>query len=391
MSHSKKQQNFWITPLFLLTYIVLCGSVIIFPYKIYDSDSSAYSYIAQKLSFLPIREWCAPEWWEHGSNIGLFQDHPPGVLWVTALFIRAGVPGPSAAFCANFLYIFLCLYFLYRLTSYFGGSALGWGAVFAYIFTPIFLQYLIRANHEVPLNLAIIASIYGLARSEESWRYKALFIISLVFAVFVKGISALVLAMLAFLYWIMFFRKRHTLLLIIIASFFTLAVMFLFEIWYRNTTYGVGFWLNYLSLQGGGAIGAGFNPLQKIYNIIWYLGRAILFPLPWVLFVLYGFYPSKKEKFDLRRDKFFQFCIGSSILIILFFSLFDRKADRYIFPAYCFLMLAGVWILLRLKSSFLHFLEKRKKLLPLCLCAVLIIFTLIRIYVHSSHYRFIQF
>jgi len=270
-----KPQTLRTTLFLLLTYVVLCVLVSVFPYELYDSDSSAYSSIAQKLAHRPFIKWCAPEWGGHGYNVGLFQDHPPGVLWITALFIRIGIPGSSAAQCANFLYIFLSLYFVYLLASYFGGPILGWGAVFAYVFTPIFLQYLIRANQEHPLNLAVIAGIYGLVRCEESRKYKAIFVVSLIFAFFVKGISAFILAILALIYWIMFLRNRRTFLFIILANLFALGIMILFELWYRQVTDGTGFWQNYIAFQLGQGIEPGFNPFRKIYNLIWYLGRML--------------------------------------------------------------------------------------------------------------------
>jgi len=388
---SFKRKNFLNLLIYLLTLVVLCGLVILFPYKLYDSDSMAYSYIGQRLAFLPIGEWCAPEWWGHAGHIGLFQDHPPGVLWVTALFVRAGIPGQSAALSANFLYIFLLLYFLYSLISHFGGALMGWGAVWASILTPIFLQYLIRANQELPLAFAIIAGIYGLARSQESWLCKGLFIFSLIFAVFFKGINALILTMTALVYWIVFLRSKRAFFFIIVAHLFALGVVFLFEIWYRTATYGVSFWLRYISLQGGEMQGAGFQPLQKIYNLLWYLARALWFPFPWVFFVIYGLYQTKRKNLQLLRDRFLQFSLISSGLIILFFSFFDRKADRYIFPAYWLLVLSGVWILFRLKPNLKQVLEKRKNLFPLYFAAILILFTLVRIWVHSFHYRFIKF
>jgi len=384
------QQTSRITLFLFFTYVILCVFVSVFPYEIHDSDSSAYSSIARKLAYQPINTWCAPDWGGHGYNYGLFREHPPGALWITALFIRIGVPESSAAFCANFLYIFLSLYFIYLLTSYFGGPLLGWGAVFAYAFTPIFLQYLIRANHEHPLNLAVIAGIYGLVRSEESWKYKVIFVVSLIFAFFVKGIFAFILTILALVYWIVFLRNRRTLLFIVLANLFALGIMFLFELWYRQVTAGIGFWVNYINLQSGRGVVTGFNPLRKIYNLIWYLGRAIWFPAPWVFFIFYGAYKWRKEKVSLLKDKLFKLSVISAGCIIFWFSLFDRKADRYIFPAYSFLVLAGVWVLLRLKPKLMRFLEKRKNMLPVYLSAVLIIFTLLRILFHTRFYRFIN-
>jgi 4-amino-4-deoxy-L-arabinose transferase len=268
---------------------------------------------------------------------------------------------------------------------------MGWGAVYGYIFTPIFLQYLIRANHEHPLNLAVLAGFYGFVRCEKSWRYKALFIIALIFAVFTKGMNAVVLTILALMYWLLFMRSSRSFLFLVMANFLTLGFISLFEIWYQQVTEGVGFWQNYISFQGGLALKAGFNPLRKIYNFIWYLGRAIWFPAPWVFFVFFGFYKSIKGKISLAENKFFKICLINATLIIFWFSLFDRKADRYIFSAYCFLALAGVWILLRLKPKFMHFFQKREKLLPVYLSIILIVLTLLRIYFHSYHYKFIRF
>ena len=377
--------------LFVITYIILCVLIIVLPYEIQDSDSQVYSYIGHQLASTPLIKWCAPVWKGHNNNPGYFQDHPPGMFWITALFVRGGVPEQSAALCANFLYILLSLYFLYRLASYFGGSILGWGAVFGFIFTPIFLQYLIRANHEHPSNLAVIAGLYAFVRSEESWRYKALFVIALIFAVFTKGLIALILIMLALLYWVLFFRNIRNLLFILFASLLTVGIMYLFELWYQNITYGVSFWQNYIYFHGGKVIEAGFNPLNKIINFFWYLSRAIWFSAPWVFFMFYWIYKSKKENIPFLKDKLFKLCLFGAALIIFWFSLSDRKADRYIFSAYCFLVITGILILFTITPKIIQFLQKRKKLLPIYLSAILIIFTLIRIFFHTYFHRFIRF
>ena len=74
---SSRLKSLRIFSLFLVTYIILCGFVIIFPYEYYDSDSSAYSSISQKLAFLPLSRWCAPEWGGHGGNLGYFRTIRP--------------------------------------------------------------------------------------------------------------------------------------------------------------------------------------------------------------------------------------------------------------------------------------------------------------------------
>jgi hypothetical protein len=237
----------------------------------------------------------------------------------------------------------------------------------------------------------VIAGIYGLVRSEESWKFKAIFIVSLIFAFFVKGTFAFILTILALVYWIVFLRNRRTLMFIVLANLFALGVMFLFELWYRQITDGIGFWVNYINLQSSRGDITAFNPLRKIYNLIWYLGRAIWFSAPWIFFIFYGVYKWRKEKVSLLKDKLFKLSVISAGCIIFWFSLFDRKADRYIFPAYSFLVLAGVWLLLRLKPKLMQFLKKRENLLPVYLSTILIIFTLLRILIHTRFYRFIRF
>jgi len=379
------------TVLFAITYIILCALVIVFPYEINDADSKVYSYIGNQLAYAPIVQWCAPIWRGPSKSFELFQAHPPGIFWITALFVRIGFPGHSAALCANFLYLLLTLYIIYLLVSHFGGSAFGWGAVFGYIVTPIFLQYLIRANHEVPLNLAVMTGLYGYVRSNESRKFQTLFIVAFIFAVFIKGLSALMLVLIVLLYWILFLKNIKGLLLILVAFILTFGTMCLFELWYQNITHGKSFWQNYLYWQGSRATEVGFMPLNKAINFIWYLSRAIWFSIPWLFFALYGLLKSKGKNKHVLNGKFYKFCLFGAALIILCFFLFDRKADRYIFPAYCLLSVSGTWVLFSVKPRIAQLFQKKENLLFLYFSIILIIFTLLKIYFHTFHYSFIKF
>lgn len=304
--------------------------------------------------------------------------------------VRLGIKGSVAALCANFFYILLTLYFVFKLAKFWGEAVFGWGAVFGFVLTPIFLQYLIRANQEHPLNLAIVAGIYGLAQSRESLGYKVLFIAALIFAVFIKGMSALILSMLAMIYWLVVSRNRKTFSLIVFAHLIAFGAIFLFELWYKGITH-TSFLQAYLAFQGGRSIGAVFHPGRRIYSLLWYSARALWFSSPWVLFLFYGIWRSKKEKPGLFKDPFLCFLLISALGIVLFFSLSDRKADRYIFPAYLLLVLTGIRVLLRMKPKVADFLARQKKHLPVYLSLALVIFAFLRIFFHSRLYRFIRF
>jgi hypothetical protein len=74
-----------------------------------------------------------------------------------------------------------------------------------------------------------------------------------------------------------------------------------------------------------------------------------------------------------------------------FISLSDRKADRYIFPAYLLLSFAGVYALSRMKPGFLDFFRRRAKRLPWILALGLVVFSFLSIFIDNHFYKFIRF
>ncbi len=375
--------------LFTLTLVALCLIVIIFPYEYRDSDSLCYSVISQRLASEPLGTWCAPQWWGHGGNQGLFREHPPGILWLPALLTRLGVKPNAAALCANFVYILLSLFFIFKLAERWGNSLLGWGAVFGVVLTPIFIQYLIRANQEHPLNLAVLAGVYGLTRLQDSRRGGWIFIAALVLAVLVKGVSVLLLSMLAGLFWLIAARNKKTFLWIAAGHLVVLAVAALFELWYRSVAHQ-SFWQNYYIIQSARSLAGGFDPLRKVYNLAWYAARVLVFAAPWVYFLIAEGVSPKKRKLGLLREPFMRFLVAGSLAVMVFFSLSDRKADRYIFPAYVLLALAGLVAFLKARPKIVEYIRLRESRLPAVLSVLLTVLTLIRIFFHSHLYRFIR-
>jgi len=335
----------------IATYLICCLLISAFPFKYHDPDSSAYSYIGQKYAFVPFSEWCAPEWWGHADTAGWFHDHPPGIFWGTGTLIHLGIPSHAAPRCANLLYMFLTLFVIFHLAKYFRDETCAWGAVFAYFFTPVFFQFALRANHEPALNLTFLMGIYGIVRSEQAWSYRALFIFSTVSAVLIKGMSGVVLLMLAALYWVFFSRSKKTLFTILMAILAVIIMIILFDLWYLTVTKNIPFWKNYLLVQGGFTGKTELFSLQKIYNFVWYIGRTLWFSFPWTLFVFYFIFKIKSDRLSRLKDNYMGLCLISALSIITIFSLFDRKADRYVFSAYCFLALAGVSVLIHLNRS----------------------------------------
>jgi len=376
--------------LLALTIAVLFTIVSVFPYEYRDSDSSCYSALSQKLALRPYGQWCAPQWGGHGGNEGLFREHPPGIFWLPALLVQAGIKPNVAALCANFIYWLLSLFLIFKLAERLGDSLLGWGMVFGIVLTPVFLQYLIRANQEHPLNLAILAGIYGLSRCRDSKWGGVLFAAALIFAVMIKGVSAILLSMLAVLFWLVLSRNRKTFIWIVAGHLLALGAAGLLELWYRRVT-GEAFWPVYFSIQGARSLAGSFNPLTKAYNFVWYAARVLWFAAPWTFFLIYDRMFSKKRKQAVSGDSFVKYFLLAALVIIAFFSLSDRKADRYIFPAYFFAALAGLFVFFGLRPKIRELFEKWERRLPVVLSLTLIALTFLRIFFHSRLYKFVRF
>lgn len=390
MSSAKSRGTALIALIFLTALVAYTLIVSAFPFDYHDSDSSCYSRISMELAKEPMATWCAPQWYGHGGNQGLFRDHFPGVFWLPALLVRAGVKDSRAALCANFIYILLGLLFLFKLAALYGDSALGWAAVFGFVLTPIFLQYLIRANHEPPLNLAVAAGLYALARRPRAFRHKALFVAALVFAVFIKGFSAVLLSILAVLFWLILSRDKPTFTLIAAAHLVMLAAVALFEGWYRSVT-GSSFLAVYAAFQGGRTVSLEVNPLRKAYNVLWYAARVLWFSAPWVFFAVAGLAKYGRKKLALWKDPLLRFLLCGGLAVMAFISLSDRKADRYIFPAYMLFAFAGVYTLSKMKPAFLAFFRKREARLPWILALALVAFSFLSIFIDNHFYSFIRF
>ncbi len=374
---------------FAAVFIVLAAASIIFPYEYRDSDSSAYHSISVRLAGRPLSEWTHPEWWGHGGNSGLFRDHPPGIFWLPAVFVRLGVPGRAAPLCANFLYLLLLLFFLHGLVRNFADRETAWATIFAFVLTPICIQYLMRANHELPLALAVTAALYALARCRESRRWAVLYAAALLLAVFIKGVSALVVTFSSAAFWFVSGRSRRTVLVVAFGHLLALALVLGFEGLYGRQT-GESFLSFYLGFQGGKAVEAGFHPLVKLYNVVWYLARILWFAAPWVIILLWIIIRSARRPSGILGEVFIRLALLSSGVTVLFFSLFDRKADRYIFSAYVLCAAAGAVALARWKPSWKKFFSGPPLRPALVLGALLVVLTLVRIYFHTYHYRFIR-
>jgi 4-amino-4-deoxy-L-arabinose transferase-like glycosyltransferase len=308
-------------------------------YSFRDPDSRLYSNISQKLSEQPLDQWIAPQWYGFWKRDGPFREHPPGTFWVNATLIRLGAPPGQAAAIANFLYYLLTFFFAFKIGRRARDSVAGWAMVWAILLMPVTLQDLIRGNLEPPLTMAMVIAMYGIMRADSSWGARAALVVALVFAVFVKGMQGAFVGIAAGLYWLFWTRDRARFFTLFIGALILIGMMALFEWAYRTQT-GEAFWLRNFAIQAGIAVKS-HSPFAKLYNLVWYLGRLLYFALPWTILLLSRWW--RKGTTPFPTDAIWRWLLVSAGALVLIMSFFERRADRYIFPAYTLLAMAGGW------------------------------------------------
>ena len=87
------------------------------------------------------------------------------------------------------------------------------------------------------------------------------------------------------------------------------------------------------------------------YNIVWYTARLAWYAFPWSIVALGAFgrwalgarnrRREVVDRSDGRGVRGLVFAVVASLVLIVLFSFSDRKADRFIFPAYYFMAAAG--------------------------------------------------
>lgn len=363
--------------LWLLVIIIFTSLITSVHYTFRDDDSNLYSKIAQELSAKPLKTWVAPRWINYSGQDAYFREHPSGLFWVSAALIRLGAPKEQSAAIANFLYFLLTLLFVFKLGEYFKDKLMGWAMVWSVFLIPVSLKYLVRGNLEPPLTLAIVMGVYCLCRAHETWWYRIGFALALILAVFFKGMQGAFLGIAGGLYWLMVERDQIRFITLLAGALALFSVMAGYEWLYQAQT-GEQFWLEYLRIQVGASV-AHNSIWHKPYNLIWYLARAVYFTLPWSIFLLLGLRHAKVRA-QFPNDQRWRWIIVSAAILIVIMSSFDRCADRYIFPSYILIAMAGGWYMYKRFPMVKNWLSTDSKKLQITFAVALLAAVVLRIY-----------
>ncbi len=344
---------FWLAAL-AAAFIALAAT----GYRARDPDSRLYAELSARLSRAPVASWIAPEFPPGWFMSGPFREHPAGLFVPAAALAALGYPAEQAAYAMNAVYQALGIVLLQQLAvtraPALESRALGW----LIQLLPIAFTFRVRANHEAAVLLCLAAAIYGTERSIERRRYAALVAAGFGFLLLVKGLLV-VFAPIVCAAWLVSrrvaLRARGDLrgwLAIVLGVASTAAVGFGYEAAYRAAT-GEPFWPLYAARQlGVAAVGSGESNLLagRIYTAFWYLARLVWFAFPWsVVFAVAVWRARGREagSADAALRAGALFAMLSAALYLAAFSLSDRRADRYIFPAYYAVAAAGIVAALR--------------------------------------------
>lgn len=335
-----------------------------------DADSRLYATMAARMSTAAAPGWIAPEFPPGWYMSGLFREHPVGLFFPAALLGRLGYPPGQAAYALNALYQVLTIVLLQRLAGSlvtgFEARSLGW----LIQLLPIAFTFRIRANHEQAVVLCIVVALLGVEWSRQRARWAALTVAGLVGLLLVKGVLA-VLGPVLCASWLLARRlssrrppppDRAAWAGLAAAVTAMAATAVAYELLYRQAT-GEPFWSFYLSRQlGVAAVSQSAGGLaQKAYNFVWYLGRVVWFAFPWSLTLLAAAWHLWRSRtpatasLDAGARAGALFTVGTALLYVGLFSLSDRRADRYVFPAYYAVGAAGAVAALRALPRFRRF------------------------------------
>ncbi len=340
-----------------------------------DADSRLYAQIAAGMSEQPVSRWIAPDWPPGWYGKGHFLEHPVGTFLAPAALGALGYPAPQAAYLVNALWQIGSLLLLAALARRFATGAEARALLFLLQVIPIAFTYRVRANQEQLLLFLLLLAVYATERVRASGAWAPVLAAAFVGLVLVKGLVGLVALPVCAL-WLLARggeeAPRRWAVRSGVALASSLAVVALaiagYETLHRDAT-GGSFLSFYLHRQMAPALGSQSDALvaRKAYNAFWYAARLLWFPFPWSLALLAAtalYVGSRTRRTTspgagrpgldvagpgLRSPALrgLGFALGVALLYLGLFSLSDRRADRYIFPAYFAVAAAGAVVAMR--------------------------------------------
>ncbi|MBH46993.1 MAG: hypothetical protein CME71_02355 [Halobacteriovorax sp.] len=330
-----------------LALTALCSAILLSsPYIARENDSRLYARIVNDQADRPLTELIAPKWngGEHyaETETPYFRDHLFGVFVVPTLLAKLGVPALQATYVCSLFYKTIALIFFFLWLRLYVSDSIAGLIVLGLQLNPQSMNYTLRANHESLLLMFVIMGIWA----NHSKRY-VIALVACIGAYLTKGLPGLILPGIMALETLVIDRKVIAPGLRFVGALSLIALIsYGYELWFEAMT-GHSFFSKYISTQIMGRSVEGAAEVSKFVVILkglgYYASRMLSYALPWTI----GIFALKKI---LPSDhKIWKSCLCVMVPYIVFFSLFDRTASRYIYPAFYFTMVIGLLALCRIR------------------------------------------
>jgi 4-amino-4-deoxy-L-arabinose transferase-like glycosyltransferase len=346
----------WVAALAAVALLLAFGR-----YDSRDPDSALYAAMSADLAARPVTEWIAPEWNGHWTLEGLYREHPAGIFVPSALLARLGYPPDQAAYFVNAIYEILTLLLMLALAREFLPRRDSRLLVTLLLLVPIAFTYRIRANQEQPLLVFLLTMLYGIERSRASLKWAALSTGGLAGLFLVKGVfvavavaSAAAWLVVAQVWWPNRGNGPRPWLALGIGIAALAALYAGYDAAYTGVV-GERFFPWYFARQFGVASASSTaHPVAgALYSFAWYAGRIVWFAAPWSAVGALGLWrgvrwlrrPQGSHRMSASRAARMRgavFCAVVAGTYLVAFSIFQRRAERYIFPVYY--LLAAWWV-----------------------------------------------
>jgi 4-amino-4-deoxy-L-arabinose transferase-like glycosyltransferase len=348
---SAREWSVWIA-----SFVVVAALLVATRFTSADPDSALYADLSARLAQEPVSHWIAPQWWgfwPDAKMTGYFREHPAGIFLVPAALDRLGIPGKQAAYitgvAAGLGALLLAGVLISRITSTGEGRA----ALVLLQLMPLAFIFRIRANHEYPMLLCLLAVLVGLDGVRRSWRWTWLVAAGLTVGLLVKGVFV-VMILLAAALWIPLnpTGSRGSIVRPLTACLIGLGVMALtmvgYDAGYARVT-GGPFWGAYWNRQLGPVTIV--TPLEGASTLAghaaFYLSRLLWHPFPWSVALLVLVWQQRRRLPGVWRSlpacarHGLLFALGFAVLAVVLLSPSSRFAERYAFDAAYMIGAAG--------------------------------------------------
>lgn len=344
-------------------------------YRSSNDDSKYYSSLVERYQNASWSNVVAPLWGENYYSYApntYMRDQLPGQLIMGVIISKLGVPAEHALHILEMAFQILSIFFLVKIAEVFLASDKASSIYYGVLLTPMAFSYNLRGNHEMGVMFFCLLSLYAGLKLSKSIIWSLVSIFACVMLLMIKGpffIFGLILFFVGFYFSeerTEFKRVFFSLILSALAVFFT---GYLFEYLYVKIT-GISFFSEFYKIQiqqrAMTNVHKHFFLIQKFLNFYYYFVNYFSYSLPWCLWAFVVLIKNRKN--TMMKNELYQFlksrlslCLLASAFIFCFvFSVSDRTASRYIFPAYYLFSAWSVLLVLQISKTFQ---ELHKKIL----------------------------